>query len=94
MSAPAALASSALGPRANTATRTVLPVPLGRVTTPRTIWSAWRGSTPRFIATSIVSSNFAVALDLISVIASSSGKVHLPAVSLARGAGTFSNAWP
>ncbi len=51
MSAPAALASSALAPRANTATRTVRPVPFGRLTTPRTIWSAWRGSTPRFIAT-------------------------------------------
>ena len=46
-SAPAAVASSALAPRANTPTRTVLPVPLGSVTTPRTIWSAWRGSTPR-----------------------------------------------
>ena len=32
MSAPAALASSALAPRANTATRTVLPVPFGRLT--------------------------------------------------------------
>ena len=32
MSAPAAVASSALAPRANTATRTVLPVPLGRLT--------------------------------------------------------------
>src|SRR3546814_10382798 len=28
---------------------------------PRTIWSAWRGSTPRFIATSTVSSNFLLA---------------------------------
>jgi hypothetical protein len=60
MSAPAAVASSAFAPRANTATRTVRPVPFGRLTTPRTIWSAWRGSTPRFIATSIVSSNFTV----------------------------------
>ena len=40
MSAPASVASSALGPRANTATRTVLPVPFGRPTVPRTIWSA------------------------------------------------------
>jgi hypothetical protein len=58
ISAPAALASSALSPRAKTATRTVRPVPFGRLTTPRTIWSAWRGSTPRFIAISTVSSNF------------------------------------
>jgi len=28
--------------------------------TPRTFWSAWRGSMPRFIDTSMVSSNFAV----------------------------------
>src|SRR5450432_2431466 len=39
-SAPAAFASSALAPRANTATRWVRPVPLGSATTPRTIWSA------------------------------------------------------
>ena len=42
-------------------------------TTPRTIWSAWRGSTPRFIATSTVSSNFALARSLTSLTASSSG---------------------
>ena len=36
MSAPAALASSALAPWAKTATRTVLPVPAGRTTAPRT----------------------------------------------------------
>ena len=36
ISAPAALASSALAPCANTATRTVLPVPAGRTTAPRT----------------------------------------------------------
>ena len=40
MSAPAALASSALAPRAKTATRTVRPEPFGRLQTPRTIWSA------------------------------------------------------
>ena len=33
-------------PGAKTATRTTLPVPCGRTTVPRTIWSAWRGSTP------------------------------------------------
>ena len=72
-SAPAAVASSALAPRANTPTRTVRPEPFGRLHTPRTIWSAWRGSTPRFIATSIVSSNFALARSLIIFTASSSG---------------------
>src|SRR6056297_2230125 len=79
MSAPAASASSALAPRANTATRTSLPVPLGRPTTPRTIWSAWRGSTPRFIEISTVSSNFAFALALISATASSTLRFSLPA---------------
>src|SRR6056297_254950 len=79
MSAPAASASSALAPRANTATRTSLPVPLGRPTTPRTIWSAWRGSTPRFIEISIVSSNFAFALALIRATASSTLNSSLPA---------------
>src|SRR6056297_675348 len=78
MSAPAASASSALGPRANTATRTVLPVPLGRPTTPRTIWSAWRGSTPRLTAISTVSSNFARAFVLIRSIASSTVTFCLP----------------
>ena len=39
-SAPAALASSALAPRAKTATRTLRPDPFGKLTTPRTIWSA------------------------------------------------------
>ena len=51
----------------------VRPVPFGRLTTPRTIWSAWRGSTPRFIATSMVSSNFALARSLTIFTASSSG---------------------
>ena len=72
-SAPAACASSAFGPRANTPTRTVLPVPFGSEVSPRTIWSAWRGSMPRFIDISTVSSNFALAFCLISLIASGSG---------------------
>ena len=72
-SAPAAFASSAFWPLANTATRTVLPVPCGNWTTPRTCWSAWRGSMLRFIETSMVSSNFAVARSLISLTASSTG---------------------
>ena len=56
---------------AKTATRTDLPVPCGRLITPRTFWSAWRGSTPKFIATSTVSSNFAVHNSLTSLTASS-----------------------
>ena len=64
MSAPAAFASSAFLSRANTATRTVRPVPAGRFTTPRTFWSACFGSMPRFTAISMVSSNFAFALPL------------------------------
>ena len=49
------------------------PVPFGSETTPRTIWSAWRGSTPRFMAISTVSSNFALARSLTIFTASSSG---------------------
>jgi hypothetical protein len=73
MSAPAAFGLIGLGPRAKTATRTDLPVPLGRLTVPRTIWSAWRGSTPRFIAISTLSSNLAMARSLIRDTASPSG---------------------
>jgi hypothetical protein len=40
-----------------------VPVPDGSATVPRTIWSAFRGSTPRRMATSIVSSNPAEAID-------------------------------
>ena len=57
-SAPAASAASAAGPVANTMTRAVLPVPCGRMTVLRTIWSALRGSTPSFSATSTVESIF------------------------------------
>jgi hypothetical protein len=46
MSAPAARASAAFSPRANTATTTRLPEPCGSGATPRTIWSVRRGSTP------------------------------------------------
>src|SRR6516164_9653592 len=74
-SAPAALASSALAPRANTPTRKERPVPFGSSTTPRTIWSAWRGSTPRLMETSIVSSNFAFARSLTILMASASGYI-------------------
>ena len=72
-SAPAFFASSAFAPRANTATLSVRPVPFGSDTTPRTIWSAWRGSTPRFMAISTVSSNFALARSLTSFTASPRG---------------------
>src|SRR3989454_5461517 len=59
-SAPAALAASAAAPLlANTSTRTVLPLPCGSGTVPRTIWSDCFGSTPRRNARSIVSLNFA-----------------------------------
>ena len=61
MSAPASRAASALSPLAKTSTRAVLPVPCGRLTVPRTIWSALRGSTPSRMATSTVSSNFFLA---------------------------------
>src|SRR5690606_7865934 len=37
------------------------PVPCGKTTAPRTIWSAWRGLTPRRTAMSTVSSNLALA---------------------------------
>ena len=50
--------------------RSVRPEPFGNVTTPRTIWSACVGSTPRFIAISMVSSNFAFARSLTSLTAS------------------------
>ena len=60
-SAPAARASSALAPCANTATRFVLPVPLGKTTAPRTTWSDFLASMPSCTATSMDSSNLAVA---------------------------------
>src|SRR5690606_18359987 len=69
-SAPAALASSALAPCANTATRLVLPVPLGSTTAPRTTWSDFLASTPSCTATSIDSSNLAVAHSLTRLRAS------------------------
>src|SRR5215469_2830479 len=77
-SAPAASASAARSPVANTSTRAVLPVPCGRLTVPRTIWSALRGSTPRRSATSTVGSNFVVDVFLASATAS---------------AGVYSRAW-
>src|SRR3546814_10635258 len=70
-SAPAALASSALAPCANTATRTDLPLPCGSTVEPRTFWSDFLASMPRFIDMSIDSLNLAVAQVFSSVIARS-----------------------
>src|SRR5271154_1815001 len=71
MSAPAALAASAFFPWVNTATRTVLPVPCGITVEPRTCWSDFVASTPKFTDTSTDSLNFAVANSLTSLRASS-----------------------
>ena len=53
--------------------RTVLPVPWGRTTEPRTVWSDFDASIPRLIETSIDSLNFAVALVFTIVRASCIG---------------------
>jgi hypothetical protein len=47
-----------------------MPVPFGSEIRPRTIWSAWRGSMPRFREISMVSSNFALAFAFASATAS------------------------
>jgi hypothetical protein len=73
MSAPASCAALTLSPCANTATRTVLPVPAGSTTEPRTVWSDFLASMPRLTATSTDSSNFAVAACFSSFIASRAG---------------------
>ena len=70
-SAPAALAASACSPPANTATLTALPEPLGSLTVPRTAVSPLASSLPRWKYTSTVSSNFAPALALTNLTASS-----------------------
>src|SRR5690606_32365874 len=73
-SAPAARASSALAPAgANTATRTLLPVPAGSTVEPRTCWSDFLASTPRRTATSTASTNLALLLSLTIFRASSIG---------------------
>ena len=71
-------AASARSPVAKTRTRAVLPVPCGRFTVPRTIWSALRGSTPRRKATSTVASNLVVAVSLARRTASSGAYRLLP----------------
>src|SRR5690606_844868 len=71
-SAPAARASSALAPAgANTATRTLLPVPCGSTVEPRTCWSDFLASTPRRTATSTASTNLALLWSLTIFRASS-----------------------
>src|SRR5271154_1302184 len=81
MSAPAARSASAFLPCVNTATRTVLPVPCGITVEPRTCWSDFVASTPKFTDTSTDSLNFAVANSLTSLSASSIG-YDLPGGSL------------
>src|SRR5271170_1000018 len=81
ISAPAALAASAFFPWVNTATRTVLPVPCGITVEPRTCWSDFVASTPKFTDTSTDSLNFAVANSLTSLRASSM-EYDLPGGSL------------
>src|SRR5439155_1249108 len=70
-SAPASRASRSFSPLAKTATRTVLPMPFGSTTAPRTIWSACLGSTPRRNERSTDSSNFAAGIPLSVAMASS-----------------------
>src|SRR5690606_22039930 len=73
-SAPAARASSAFAPAgANTATRTLLPVPCGSTVEPRTCWSDFLASTPRRTATSTASTNLVLLLSLTIFSASSIG---------------------
>ena len=54
------VAFSAFSPWAKTATRTLLPMPCGKATDPRTFWSLCRGSIPRLVETSTVWLNFVV----------------------------------
>ena len=72
-SAPASSASVIFSLEATASTRTDLPVPWGRLTAPRTIWSAYLGWTPRRTAASTVSSNFALAFVFTRPTASSTG---------------------
>src|SRR5689334_10915847 len=81
MSAPAAFASSTFLPAVNTATRSVLPVPCGITVEPRTCWSDFDASMPRFTAQSTVSLNFAVA-NCFTIFSASSTAYCLPGGSL------------
>src|ERR1044071_7787549 len=80
MSAPAALASATFLPAVNTATRSVLPVPGGIPVEPRTCWSDFEASMPRFTAQSTVSLNFAVA-NSFTILSASSIEYCLPGAS-------------
>ena len=71
-SAPASGASFCLSASAMTSTVFDLPSPCGSTTVPRTIWSAYFGSTPRRNAISTVSSNLVYLTFWIRGIASSS----------------------
>ncbi|MNC86327.1 hypothetical protein D3C83_19790 [compost metagenome] len=73
MSAPALFAWAALSPWANTAIRTLLPVPCGSTTAPRTVWSDFEASIPRLMETSTDSLNLAVAPSFTSFSASCTG---------------------
>mmetsp|Transcript_24106 Transcript_24106/g.70999 ORF Transcript_24106/g.70999 Transcript_24106/m.70999 type:complete len:206 (+) Transcript_24106:552-1169(+) len=70
MSAPAAVAASAMGPSASTATRTSLPVPLGSATVVRSCWSLYLGSSARRMCASAVSANLALDTSFITLMAS------------------------
>src|SRR5579864_3174455 len=86
-SAPASWASLALSAVANTATRTFLPVHFGRTTEPRTICSAWRGSTPSLMCASTVASNLEIDVSLAILQAVSGSRPPLPLLAMA--ASTF-----
>ena len=67
-------------PEVNTATRTALPIPCGNTVEPRTCWSDFEASMPRFTATSMDSRNFAVANSFTRAIAVSIGYCLLGAI--------------
>jgi len=60
-----------------------LPVPLGSTTVPRTIWSAWRGSTPSRRCASREALKLTVVVSLASRAASSGGYAFIGSTSLA-----------
>src|SRR6266566_1488426 len=80
-SAPASRASRSFSPLANTATRTVLPIPWGITMAPRTIWSACLGSTPSRSDRSTLSSNLAAGAFFTISIASPTVSVFVRSIS-------------
>ena len=66
-SAPASFAAAMASPWHSTATRTVLPVPLGSATVARSCWSLYLGSMFKRMCASADSVNFAVALSIMSL---------------------------